>query len=148
MNDIGGLNNIYEINKYGNRLNFYDFNPDPFIRQSFWSLYFGGIVYMSTSYCIGQQMVQRFLSAKSKRTAQLSLILNAPLLCLIISLCCFVGLILYAIYFKCDPLTNKISNPNQLVTLYVIENLYDIPGFGGLFLASLFCGNLIKTFLI
>ena len=122
------------------------------------------LIYFLNKQSIDQQMVQRFLSgkiyvkkiilyifsiykfiykAKSKRTAQLSLILNAPLLTLIISLCCLVGLILYAIYFKCDPLTSKISNPNQLVTFYVISNLYDIPGFGGLFLGSLFCGNLI-----
>ncbi len=91
---------------------------------------------------IDQQMVQRFLSAKSKKTAQVSLILNTPLLFLIISLCCFIGLILYANFFKCDPLTDKsITNPNQLVTFYVIKNLKDLPGFSGLFLGSLFCGN-------
>jgi hypothetical protein len=86
-------------------------------------------------------MVQRFLSAKSKKTAQISLILNSPLLFLIISLCCFIGLILYANFFKCDPLTDKITNPNQLVTYYVINNLKNIPGISGLFLGSLFCGK-------
>jgi Na+/proline symporter len=98
---------------------------------------------------IDQQMVQRFLSAKSKKTAQVSLILNTPLLFLIISLCCFIGLILYANFFKCDPLTdNSITNPNQLVTFYVIKNLKDIPGFSGLFLGSLFCGNSNQIFCI
>jgi hypothetical protein len=48
--DIGGLRNVYEIVSYGNRLNFFDFNPDPFLRQNFWSLYLGGIVYISMSY--------------------------------------------------------------------------------------------------
>lgn len=47
---MGGLNNIYQIAKHGNRLNFIDLNPDPLIRQSFWSLYLGGIVYISMSY--------------------------------------------------------------------------------------------------
>lgn len=96
-------------------------------------------------------MLQRFLSAKSKRTAQISLILNTPLLFLIISLCCFIGLILYANFFKCDPLTDKLTNPNQLVTYYVINNLKNIPGMSGLFLGSLFCGinfNSILNFIL
>lgn len=47
VHDVGGVASFWEINKQGGRLNLFDFNPDPFVRQSFWSLYFGGIVYFS-----------------------------------------------------------------------------------------------------
>ncbi len=61
------------------------------------------------------------------------------------SLCCFVGLVLYANNYKCDPLTSpidKVSNPNQLVGYFVNKHLNMIPGVAGLFLGSLFCGSL------
>lgn len=40
--DVGGVGNLFDINSDGERLNFFIFNPDPFIRQSFWSLILGG----------------------------------------------------------------------------------------------------------
>ena len=58
--DAGGFGDLWETNANGGRLNFFDFNPDPFIRQSFWSLVFGQIIYMSMSFCFDQQMIQRF----------------------------------------------------------------------------------------
>jgi Na+/proline symporter len=61
------------------------------------------------------------------------------------SLCCFVGLVLYANNYKCDPLTSpidKVNNPNQLVGYFVNKHLSMIPGVAGLFLGSLFCGSL------
>ena len=61
------------------------------------------------------------------------------------SLCCLVGLVLYANNYKCDPLTSPIEgvkNPNQLVGYFVNKHLSMIPGVAGLFLGSLFCGSL------
>ena len=143
--DIGGFGNLIKINYEGGRLDLFDFNPDPFVRQSFWSLFFGMMVYMSQSYCFDQQMIQRFKASKNMKVAQLSLLLNIPGIFIIVSLCCTVGLVLYANFHKCDPLTSpadKISNPNQLVAYFVNKNLNMFPGVAGLFLGSLFCGSL------
>ena len=88
-------------------------------------------------------MVQRFMAAKSKKTAQLSLILNVPLVFFLMSLCIFSGLILYSNFFYCDPLKSKeIKGPNELVGHFVVKHLNMIPGMSGLFLASLLCGSL------
>ena len=76
--DVDGFGNLWRINSDGGRLNFFDFNPDPFVRQSFWSLFLGMIVYFSQSYCFDQQMIQRFKASKSKKLAQRALLLNAP----------------------------------------------------------------------
>jgi hypothetical protein len=40
--DAGGFSNLFEINHEGGRLNFFEFDPNPLIRQSFWSLVIGG----------------------------------------------------------------------------------------------------------
>jgi Na+/proline symporter len=64
-----------------------------------------------------------------------------------ISLCCLVGLVIYANFAGCDPLTHpdpskRISSPNQLVGNFVLNNLDHLPGTAGIFLASIFCGSL------
>lgn len=42
--DVGGFSNLFDINYYGERLNFFDFDPNPLVRQSFWSLVIGGML--------------------------------------------------------------------------------------------------------
>ena len=46
-----------------------------------------------------------------------SLLLNAPGMFIIITLCCFTGLVMYAYYAECDPLAAGIvDDPNQVVS--------------------------------
>ena len=88
-------------------------------------------------------MIQRFKAAKTKKQAQAALILNVPGIFLILTLCCFCGLVIYANYSTCDPLTlGKISSPNQYITFYVLENFNQIPGMIGIFLGAIFCSSL------
>lgn len=141
--DANGFENLWKINAESGRLNFLNFNPDPFIRQSTWSLFFGAFCLYSYSYCFDQQMIQRFQAAKSKKKAQLALILNIPGVFFITTLCSATGLILYSVYFTCDPLsTGSVKNPNQLISYYVINNFSALPGVSGLFLGALFCAAL------
>ena len=143
--DAGGFENIYTINLNGGRLDVFDFNLNPFIRQSFWSLIFGTFVNNLSSYSLDQQMMQRFQTAKSKKAAQFALLLNIPFQFILTTLCCSVGLVLYANFYQCDPLSNpydKINNPNQLVGYFVINHLNGLPGVAGLFLGALFCASL------
>ena len=43
--DLDGFSNLWYIADKGGRLNLFNFNPDPFERLNFWSLYIGGVVY-------------------------------------------------------------------------------------------------------
>lgn len=144
--DAGGLSNLWQINSSGGRLNFFVFDPNPLIRQSFWSLVIGSFVAWISSYGIDQQMVQRYSAAKNKRTAQTALLLNIPGVILLISLCCFSGLVLYANFSTCDPLSDKtnsgVTNPNQLLPFFVIQKFNNIIFVPGLFLSSIFCASL------
>lgn len=145
--DVGGFGNMLDINWNGGRLNLFDFNPDPFIRQSFWSLIFGHLCYNFMNYLFDQQTIQRYQASKSRKIAKRALLLNAPGAFILMSLCCFGGLTLYANFAGCDPLTNpdaskRIQNPNQLIPFFVLNNLDELPGIAGLVLGSIFCGIL------
>ena len=45
----------------GGRINFFDFDTSPFIRQSTFSVVIGTFSHFCMQYCIDQQMVQRFM---------------------------------------------------------------------------------------
>lgn len=54
------------------RINFFlSFDPDPHIRQTFWSLTIGMYFVWLYPYTVDQQMVQRFSSARSLSDARL-----------------------------------------------------------------------------
>lgn len=53
--------------------------------------------------------------------------------------CTYNGLLLYATYWDCDPLTTKLAKErDQLVPLLVISTLSDYPGLTGCFVAGIF----------
>jgi Na+/proline symporter len=92
--DIGGFENMWQINMYGERLQLFDFNPDPFIRQSIWSQFIGFTFALSLFYSVDQQMIQRFIASKNKSTAQNALIYHMPLIFGFFTLVCLVGLVM------------------------------------------------------
>lgn len=62
---------------------------------------------------------------------------------LLLGLCCYSGLLIYATFFDCDPLTTKLAKAkDQLLPLLVMETLGDFPGFPGMFVAGVFSAAL------
>lgn len=56
-----------------------------------------------------------------------------------ISLCVYSGLLVYATYHTCDPLSAKrIHQDDQLLPLYVMETVGHLRGVPGLFVAGVF----------
>jgi solute carrier family 5 (sodium-coupled monocarboxylate transporter), member 8/12 len=141
--DFGGITQLVRINNAGGRLELFDFNPDPFIRQSFWPLAVGSMFYMTTSVCFDQSMLLRFTASKTKRTARTAVLLNIPGMFTILTLCSVTGLVIYAYFKDCDPISNKmVSNPNQILPYYVDLRLSMYWGVSGIFLGSIFSGAL------
>lgn len=140
---VGGFKELWNISNSGGRTNFFDFDTNPFIRQSTLSVVIGTFSQFVMQYCIDQQMVQRFLSAKSKRTAQTALLLNIPGVLMLLSICCFTGLVIYSNFAQCDPLTNnQVKHPNQILPFFVSNKLNTIKGMSGLFLAAVLAAAL------
>ena len=68
--EVNGFGTVFDLAKKGDRLKVFDFNPDPRIRNTFWTLSIGGAFTAMPVWTVSQTAVQRFLSAKSARTAQ------------------------------------------------------------------------------
>lgn len=92
-----------------------------------------------------QTVVQRFLSLKDQQTARKGCKIYVVAITILISMCIYNGLILYATYHDCDPLTTKLAKAkDQMIPLLVMQILKDIPGLPGLFIAGVFSGEIEK----
>ena len=55
----------------------------------------------------------------------------------------YAGLVIYAHYVNCDPIkSGLVSTKDQLLPLFVMDLMSDMPGFPGFFVAGVFSGAL------
>ncbi|XP_019904920.1 sodium/iodide cotransporter isoform X2 [Esox lucius] len=140
---VGGPAMVLEIASNGSRLNFNDFDLDPRRRYTFWSFSVGGTLVWLSMYGVNQAQVQRYISCRTERMAQLALFVNQVGLCLIVGSAVTCGIVMFALYSQCDPLkSGKISAPDQYMPYFVLDIFQDHPGFPGIFLASAYSGTL------
>ncbi|XP_033018552.1 sodium-coupled monocarboxylate transporter 1-like [Lacerta agilis] len=138
-----GIEPILNDSYHGGRLNFWDFNPDPLQRHTFWTIIVGGTFTWLGIYGINQSQVQRYIACKTLFQAKLSLYINLLGLWAILACAVLSGLAMYSIYKDCDPWTAKcVSAPDQLMPYLVLDILRDFPGVPGLFVASAYSGTL------
>ncbi|XP_046554446.1 sodium-coupled monocarboxylate transporter 1-like isoform X1 [Haliotis rubra] len=141
---MGGFSNAWEIAANRSRINFHDFDPDPTTRHSFWSIVFGGGFVWLSLYGASQAQIQRALSCPTPRKAQLAMLINLPGLIFIVSLCCMIGIVMFAFYADCYPLkfNNLIFSSDQLLPLFVMDTLSQFQGLPGVFVSCIFSGSL------
>ncbi|NXP14131.1 SC5A8 protein, partial [Thinocorus orbignyianus] len=138
-----GIGRIVNDSYYGGRLNFWDFDPNPLQRHTFWSIVIGGTFTWTGIYGVNQSQVQRYIACKSRFQAKLSLYINLVGLWAILVCATLCGLALYSIYKDCDPWSAKqVSALDQLMPYLVLDILRDFPGVPGLFVASAYSGTL------
>ncbi|XP_041051594.1 sodium-coupled monocarboxylate transporter 1 [Carcharodon carcharias] len=139
----GSFERIWNISYHGGRLNFWDFDPDPLRRHTFWTIMVGGSFMWTAIYGINQSQVQRYIACKNQCEAKLSLYLNMVGLWITAICAVFTGLTMYSNYHQCDPLTMKqVKAPDQLLPYLVMETLHDFPGVPGIFVAAAYSGTL------
>ncbi|XP_053319090.1 sodium-coupled monocarboxylate transporter 1 [Spea bombifrons] len=139
----GGIGPILNDSYYGDRLNFWDFNPSPLQRHSFWTIVIGGTFTWTGIYGVNQSQVQRYIACKSIFQAKMSLYVNLIGLWAILSCAVLSGLAMYSVYKDCDPWTaNFVSAPDQLMPYMALDILRDYPGLPGLFVACAYSGTL------
>jgi insulin-like growth factor 2 mRNA-binding protein 1 len=121
---------------------FHSFNIDPTIRISFWTMIIGG-TFFRTFVGINQSMIQRFMALKNVHVARKCQITYIGGIFLLNLMCYYNGLLLYATYHDCDPLTTKLAKAkDQIMPLYVMRILKNLPGLSGLFIAGVFSASL------
>lgn len=61
----------------------------------------------------------------------------------LVSMCCYMGMVIYAFYHKCDPVTRGlIHKSDQLLPYFIMDTVGDIPGLPGLFVSGVFSAAL------
>ena len=138
-----GFGNAWKIAKANHRIKSDDWSFDPKTRHSIWTVAIGGSFFWTYLYGVNQAQVQRANSLKSLKRAQIALWLNFPSLVIIITLTCMTGIVMYALYSGCHPIEYGLVDRNdQLLPLFVLDVLGNIPGLPGVFVACIFSGSL------
>ncbi|XP_060076697.1 sodium-coupled monocarboxylate transporter 1-like [Ylistrum balloti] len=142
--EVGGFSEVWRLNQEWDRVNFWNFDPDPTVRHTFWGLVVGSTLNWVGSYGASQSSIQRYSALRSLKEAKMAIFVNCLGVFLLLTGACLMGISAFAYYaqFGCDPLTSgQIKNKNQLIPHFVMEIL-NIPGIPGLFIACLFSGTL------
>ncbi|XP_043249567.1 sodium-coupled monocarboxylate transporter 1-like isoform X2 [Colletes gigas] len=118
-------------------------NPDPTARHTFWTVAVGGYLNWLANCSVNQSMVQRCLSMPNLKKANATIVIMTIGIIIIVSLSCYTGLVIFAAFYDCDPVTTKrIRKPDQLLPYFVMEMTGSIPGLPGLFVAGVFSAAL------
>nr|XP_012219270.1 PREDICTED: sodium-coupled monocarboxylate transporter 1-like isoform X2 [Linepithema humile] len=134
---IGSVGEVWRISGEGGRLIFFDMDPSPFSRNTFWGMSIGMTVTWLGHLGIHPGVVQRFLSVPREIDAKHTAITAVGMI-IVKLICVFTGLIMFAKYYDCDPfLTKVISRTDQTLPYYVMDVAGHLPGLPGLFLAGL-----------
>ncbi|XP_071114998.1 sodium-coupled monocarboxylate transporter 1-like [Haliotis cracherodii] len=140
---LGGFDRAWQIASTNSRIYFDNFSVDPGTRVSVWSAVIGGGIMWMSFYSVNQCQVQRLIACPTQKKAQIAMWCSGAQLVLIVSLCCMVGVVLFAFYKDCDPLQyNLVSTTDELLPLFVMDILGHLPGLPGLFLSCIFSGSL------
>ncbi|EDV42912.2 uncharacterized protein Dana_GF16785 [Drosophila ananassae] len=141
--DVGGVGVVIQRNLDSGRLEWPEFTLDPKVRVSMLALLVGTVGHNAYNFGLNQSMTQRFMSLPNvKKMGQTCLIFVVGLI-LLYSLCIYNGLLLFATYYDCDPLTTKLAvAKDQLVPLLVVQSLSSFPGVPGMFVAGVFSAAL------
>ncbi|XP_076618438.1 sodium-coupled monocarboxylate transporter 1 [Colletes latitarsis] len=142
-NDVGGLSLVLRTNLESGRLEFPTTDWNPLTRHTIWSLVIGGFVHWLQIAAINQNMIQRYLSLPTLQSARRALWCFIVGVLILMGTCGYAGMLIYAWYHECDPLTTKLAGAkDQLLPLLVMNILGDMPGLPGLFVAGVFSAAL------
>ncbi|KAF2886735.1 hypothetical protein ILUMI_19438 [Ignelater luminosus] len=139
----GGFGVILDKAELGERMNFFTMDLDPTARISFWSAAIGSVTTFTTFVATSPYTVQRFLAVKSLKESRKELIVFLVFHITLQLILCFSGIIMYAKYYDCDPLsTGHIKRADQILPYYVLDVATRVPGLSGLFIAGMFSASL------
>jgi len=141
--DVGGTSAVLNASMATDRFEFFDFNPDPTVRHTFWSLIFGGYFMWLAIFGVNQTQVQRYMSMPSIKDVRKALFLCFLLVGILDTALYYLGLVIYTRYKDCDPIeTGLVKKIDQLVPLFVMDTLGGLPGIPGLLVAGLYSASL------
>ncbi|XP_013186433.2 sodium-coupled monocarboxylate transporter 1 [Amyelois transitella] len=140
---VGGLDLVWDHARRTDRLHFFDMNPDPTVRHSFWSVVIGGTIYWLSMFCANQASIQKYLSVERIGQVRVSLWVSAIGLTAVYSVNFVTGAVLAVHYADCDPIQAGLTKASdRLLPLYVVHQLGSARGVPGFFVAGIFAASL------
>ncbi|XP_012161973.1 sodium-coupled monocarboxylate transporter 1 isoform X2 [Ceratitis capitata] len=141
--DLGGISVMWQRNADGGRLNMPEVTVDPTVRMSVISVFVGGTFFKLQNTSINQPTIQRFMSLSSLNAIKQTLFIFSFGLTILYLCCVYVGLIAFATYHDCDPISTGLAEArDQLIPLLVLQVLGEFPGLPGLFVSAVFSAAL------
>ncbi|EDW99257.1 sodium-coupled monocarboxylate transporter 2 [Drosophila yakuba] len=138
----GGLASVLENATEGGRFN-YDFGIDPRLRATFFSGMASGLLMWTSKLGMDQSCVQRIVSMPSYGHAKRCLLMAGFGFILIMSFTCFIGIIMFAYYYGCDPIqAGLVSKPDKLMPFFIQDIMGHIMGMPGIFISCVFSASL------
>ncbi|KAG0729411.1 Sodium-coupled monocarboxylate transporter 1 [Chionoecetes opilio] len=143
--EFGGVGEVWAIAERGGRIEFFNMDTNPMSATHFGPIHFRILPY----HLYPWTHPGRLPTPCFRRTLQISKGLMWFFLpgfwCMWI-LFFFSGMVAYAVYSTCDPLTSgKIKKADQIIPFLVTDKLGHIPGVSGLFMAAVY-GAVLSTF--
>lgn len=89
---------------------YFSMDPNPTVRHTLWSQLVGGVFYWTQTNAVSQNMIQRYLALPTLASARKALALFCLGVLVLMGLCSYNGLLMYATYKQCDPLTTKVRS--------------------------------------
>ncbi|XP_073839879.1 sodium-coupled monocarboxylate transporter 1-like isoform X4 [Musca autumnalis] len=148
--DVGGLGVVWQRNMDGGRLNFPEITLDPTVRMGILPVFIGGTFFKLQNTSINQPTIQRFMSLPDLKKIKQTLWTFSIGLTLLYCLCIYVGLLAFATFHECDPISTGLCNSrDQLVPVLVMNVLGEFPGMPGVFVSGVFSAALssLSTYL-
>lgn len=140
---VGGLDVTWQRSLDGDRIEFFNMDPNPLTRNTFWTVTVGMTFIWLAHVGVNQGMMQRFLALPTLSDARWAILVFCVGICWCKSVSCLTGLLIYARYHDCDPLSTKtIKRADQLLPYYVMDVAGSVPGLPGLFIAGVLCAAL------
>ncbi|XP_035221456.1 putative sodium-dependent multivitamin transporter isoform X2 [Stegodyphus dumicola] len=133
--DVGGLETVWNRSQEGGRLIIPEFKMDFTSRYTFINIFLYGFFTTLSAYGASQLQVQRLLTVSSAKKARCALFSSLPITFVFFVVNCLAGLVVYANFYNCDPLTsgeNIITKPDQLLPYFSLTSLGRYPGLPGL----------------
>ncbi|XP_042240640.1 sodium-coupled monocarboxylate transporter 2-like [Homarus americanus] len=140
----GGLDMVWDIAYHNDRIELLNFNLDPYQHHSFWLCIILGFFFTLGTFGVNQSQTQRYFSTGSIAQAQWVLYYAAIGMVFLRGLINLSGLVIYAYFKDCDPLTENDphKDPAYVLIPYVKMVLTKIPGLSGLFVAAIYAAVL------
>uniref|UniRef100_A0A1Y1M5J0 Sodium-coupled monocarboxylate transporter 1 n=1 Tax=Photinus pyralis TaxID=7054 RepID=A0A1Y1M5J0_PHOPY len=139
----GGVGNVFKIARDGGRLDVFNFDLDPTVRDTFWTFAVGSSAMWMVDVAVNQGTLQRLSAVPTFAKVKLVMVLFGIISVIFKVLTTITGIAVYARYADCDPLqSGKALHMDQLVPYYVMDVGGSILGLPGLFIAGVFAAAL------